>query len=124
CADLFHRQEASAEPAVAVLLAHVTSLASEATGQPGAVAALTRKAVVGHPETVKSLRWYGAALYRAGEYREAIRQLEAAVAAQKTGGEAIDWLFLSMANWQAGNRLQAKSWFEKAAHRSEASKNT
>ena len=55
----------------------------------------------------------GVARYRAGQYEEAIADLEKAAALRK-GGDSFDWLFLAMSHWQLGNKDEARKWYDKA----------
>jgi Flp pilus assembly protein TadD len=55
----------------------------------------------------------GVAQYRAGQWQAAIAALERSMALQN-GGDAIDWLFLAMANWQLGHKGEARKWYTKA----------
>lgn len=114
CTALLNGKSGTADPAT---VAHVASLAAGSTAKPGAIVALAREEAARHPTSAERLRWYGAALYRAGDDREAIRQLDGAVAARKTGGEAIDWLFLALAHRHAGERTEAGWCFEEAMQR-------
>jgi serine/threonine protein kinase/Flp pilus assembly protein TadD len=55
----------------------------------------------------------GAARYRNGDWKEAIDALTKSMDLNK-GGDGIDWFFLAMAHWQLGDKLQARSWYDKA----------
>jgi tetratricopeptide (TPR) repeat protein len=59
-----------------------------------------------------ALRAYGAALYRAGQYQEAVMNLEEATA--NLPPRAWDWLFLAMAHHCVGDEAKARADFEKA----------
>ncbi len=58
---------------------------------------------------------YGAALYRAGKYREAAAELHTAVT--KSGGQGSVWqqTFLAMAHHRLGHDKEARDWLIKAA---------
>ena len=57
----------------------------------------------------------GAALYRVGQYRDAIAQLHASIEVhEKKEGNATDWVFLAMAHARLGESEQAQIWLEKA----------
>jgi tetratricopeptide (TPR) repeat protein len=58
------------------------------------------------------LRALGAALYRSGKAKEAIKRLQEA--ASRKEPSASVWLFLAMANHQLGQRDEAQKWLEKA----------
>jgi tetratricopeptide (TPR) repeat protein len=58
------------------------------------------------------LKNLGAALYRAGRYRDAIQGLEEAI--QARGGEdPTDWPWLAMAHHRLGHRALARRWLER-----------
>ena len=41
----------------------------------------------------------------------------------RQGGDAFDWYFLAMAEWQRGNKEEARKWYDKAvAWRAEKAK--
>jgi serine/threonine protein kinase len=61
----------------------------------------------------------GVALYRAGEWNEAVKTLNRAIELRQ-GGNAIDWFFLAMANWQLGEKDQAREWYGRAVEWMEA----
>jgi Flp pilus assembly protein TadD len=56
----------------------------------------------------------GAAHYRAGNWAAAIEALNKSMELRQ-GGDAFDWYFLGMAEWQRGNKDEARKWYEKAA---------
>jgi tetratricopeptide (TPR) repeat protein len=56
----------------------------------------------------------GAVLYRAGEYRAAVAELNRAVALWGNGGRNFDWLFLAMAHQRLGETKEARKWLDKA----------
>ena len=61
-----------------------------------------------HPDRLNT---FGAALYRAGRFEEAIRRLEEAI--QVRGGEHPgDWPFLAMAHHRLGHGAEARRWLE------------
>jgi eukaryotic-like serine/threonine-protein kinase len=57
----------------------------------------------------------GAAYYRAGDWNAAIAALSDNRIHMRPVGDAIDWLFMAMANWQLGKRDVALGWYTKAA---------
>jgi tetratricopeptide (TPR) repeat protein len=73
---------------------------------------LARKGAERMPKDYPCARALGAALYRAGEGEEAVRQLEAAAALQKSSPST--WLFLAMAHEKCGRSDKAKEWLDKA----------
>jgi serine/threonine protein kinase/WD40 repeat protein len=59
------------------------------------------------------LNTFGALLYRAGRFEEAVRQLDRSVAAHGAGGTQYDALFLAMAHHRLGHAEEARSWLER-----------
>jgi eukaryotic-like serine/threonine-protein kinase len=55
----------------------------------------------------------GAALYRAGRFEEAVRQLDRSVEAHGAGGMPFDGLFLAMAYHRLGQAEQARDWLRR-----------
>jgi serine/threonine protein kinase/WD40 repeat protein len=72
---------------------------------------LARSVAAVRPEPNR-LNTLGAILFRAGQFEEAIRQLEQSVAAHGAGGTAYDAIFLAMAHHRLGNREQALRWLQ------------
>jgi tetratricopeptide (TPR) repeat protein len=92
------------------------SLALRKQGKLDEGAAECRSAIELDPElrTANYWRSLGAARYRAGKWKEATAALERSVELRQ-GGDAFDWLVLAMAEWQRGNKDDARRWYEKAA---------
>jgi WD40 repeat protein/tetratricopeptide (TPR) repeat protein len=66
------------------------------------------------PNHADRLNTFGAALYRAGRFEEAIGRLEKTIQARGGGhGAPIDWPFLAMAHHRLGHRDQAWHWLER-----------
>jgi serine/threonine protein kinase/Flp pilus assembly protein TadD len=55
----------------------------------------------------------GVALYRSGNWKEAIAALEKSVTL-RNGGDSFDWFFLAMTNRQLGEKDKARRWYDKA----------
>ena len=55
----------------------------------------------------------GMAQYRAGKSDEAIRSLERSIEL-RWGGDGAVYCYLAMANWQKGDKEQARKWYDKA----------
>jgi Flp pilus assembly protein TadD len=79
---------------------------------PAAVV-LARKAVEAPSAPGAHWNTLGVALYRAGEYREAVTVLEKAMSL-RNGGDAFDWFFLAMAHHHLGDAKQSRKYFEQA----------
>jgi superkiller protein 3 len=66
----------------------------------------------------------GVALYRNGEYQEAIAALEKSLALSKDQLVADNGLFIAMARWQLGEKESARQWFDKSVQWMEAHQQT
>jgi Flp pilus assembly protein TadD len=55
----------------------------------------------------------GAAHYGAGNWKESVTALEKSMELRK-GGDSFDWFFLAMAQWQLGEKDQARQWYDRA----------
>ena len=65
---------------------------------------------VGQRNTLNSL---GAALYRAGRFRDAIGRLEEGVKVRSGVEGPLDWPFLAMAHHRLGHRDEARRWLDR-----------
>jgi WD40 repeat protein len=93
-----------------------------ATGQvadPEAIVRLAEFAWKGLPEEQKrsALNTLGAALYRAGRFREAINRLEEGVRLGRRPADPLDWPFLAMAHHRLGHRDEARRWLDRLRNR-------
>ena len=75
---------------------------------------LARKAVAMTPGSAIYLNSLGVALYRNGQYGEAIATLERSLAAGKGQSDAFDLFFLAMARHRLGQIAQARADFDRA----------
>jgi tetratricopeptide (TPR) repeat protein/serine/threonine protein kinase len=80
---------------------------------PGKAVGLAEEAVRLAPRAGPFWNTLGVAHYRAGRWKEALASLEKAVELGR-GGDASDWFFLAMAQWQLGRKDDARQWYEKA----------
>jgi tetratricopeptide (TPR) repeat protein len=69
------------------------------------------------PSTAKersdALTTLGAALYRAGQFEEAIRRLDESIQVRDDGGDPEGFAFLALAHHHLGHRDQAERWLTK-----------
>ena len=49
-----------------------------------------------------------------GDWAAAVEALNKSMELRQ-GGDAFDWYFMAMAEWQRGNKDQARQWYDKAA---------
>jgi len=88
---------------------------------PARAIELARKAVARAPKAAAIWNTLGVAHYRAGAWDEAIEALSRSVELT-SGGSPADWLFLAMAQWQKGDKDQARQWYDKAVKGMEKNK--
>jgi serine/threonine protein kinase/predicted Zn-dependent protease len=81
---------------------------------PAEAVGLARKAAELQPTAANVWNTLGVALYRAGDYREAIAALEKAEELGRGREFGFNALFLAMARWQLGERDDARAWYERA----------
>ena len=115
CSDLLARFGRETNPFNANSATWSCVLAAEAVADREAPVRLAELAVKGATEEQKSLflNTLGAALYRVGRFREAIRRLEEGI--RKRGGESLpqDWTFLALAHHRLGHDAEAHFWLER-----------
>jgi tetratricopeptide (TPR) repeat protein len=87
----------------------------------GRAVRLAREAVELAPGGADCLRTLGVAHYRAGGGLAAVAALQKVVKL-RSGGDAQEWLFLAMAYWQAGDRKQARFWYDRSLRWMETNK--
>jgi tetratricopeptide (TPR) repeat protein len=81
---------------------------------PELAVALARRAIALAPGQPTVLNTLGVALYRAGQYTEAIAVLEQSLAAGKGRFDADDLIFLAMAHHRLNHRAEARDRFDRA----------
>ncbi|MCW5555259.1 MAG: serine/threonine protein kinase [Verrucomicrobiae bacterium] len=74
---------------------------------PALAVELAQKAVEANPQSTNHRNTLGVARYYAGDWTQAIADLEASVALGK-GGNSFDMFFLAMAHWQLGQADEAR----------------
>jgi tetratricopeptide (TPR) repeat protein len=89
--------------------------------EPKGLAAVAARALASDSAGVFSREAYGAALYRAGNYQEAVKQLQEAVRLQGLGGNNWSKLFLALAYQRLGLADKSREWFDKAKLGTQAS---
>jgi tetratricopeptide (TPR) repeat protein len=75
---------------------------------------LMRRVVALAPGVQETLNTLGVALYRAGQYAEAVSVLDRSRAAGKGEVDAYDLFFLAMAHHRLGHRHQARGYYDQA----------
>ncbi len=102
-----------ADPNVLNNLAWVlTSTPNEKMRDYAAAAQLARRAAeLGN--SFEAWNTLGVSLYYTGDWRGSIEALQQSVRLQGAG-QAMDWMFLAMANEKLGNSGEAKLWYERA----------
>ena len=69
---------------------------------------LAGQTVAARPDNYFSVRSWGAALYRAGRYAEAVKKFQRASELHPSGGEPVDFAFLAMAQFRCGDLQSAR----------------
>jgi superkiller protein 3 len=78
---------------------------------------LAQKAVELAPQSAEAWAALGWALHRGGNWKASIEALEKSIALETSpdGRNVPQWFFLAMANWQLGDRVAARKWYDQAA---------
>jgi tetratricopeptide (TPR) repeat protein len=120
CAEMLHRFGKADKPDDTHWAAWTCGLASDATSDWPQAVRLAEKAAKSDPKSVSYANTWGAVLYRAGRFDEALARLSEADALVKKPSEATGsspaytWFFLAMAHHRLGGRDEAKLWLDKA----------
>jgi WD40 repeat protein/tetratricopeptide (TPR) repeat protein len=101
------------DPEAAARMAWVCCLSPAGLTEFAVPLRLARRAAALDAKNYPFARAFGAALYRAGEYEAAVKQLEVARALRKEPSPAV-WLFLAMAHQRCGRPAEAREWLKKA----------
>ncbi len=103
------------DPEILNFLAWISVISPHAGGEAAHYVSLAEQALKKKPNHYAYLNTHGAALYRAGRYDEAIKQLQRAIRAHdQKQGIGIDWAILAMAYAKTLDAENAKLWLEKA----------
>jgi eukaryotic-like serine/threonine-protein kinase len=79
---------------------------------PARAVELARKAVALDLNYGDGWSTLGTAQYRAGDWKGAVATLTKALQLRK-GGDSFDYFFLAMADWQLGDKSDARQWYDK-----------
>lgn len=105
-----------ATPEAVRLAAWSCVMGPNSEASPDRVVKLAETLVAQNPKSRSDQTILGAALYRAGRFQEAVRQLDQAVAlpAEPFQPPEYTWFFLAMAHQRLGHGVEAKQWLDKA----------
>jgi serine/threonine protein kinase/Flp pilus assembly protein TadD len=107
-------RQSAENPAAAKALARFLAVYSlPGVSDPERAMTLARQAIDRSPRDGTSYGTLGMALYRAGQWPEAVTALNKAMALRS--GDGLDGFFLAMAHWRAGDKDKAALWYERAA---------
>jgi tetratricopeptide (TPR) repeat protein len=114
CAELLHDYGQTAKAGTADAVAFLCVLRPQAAKDPALVVELALKAVNSDPDNAGYRFTLGAALYRAGDFDAAVRELNLAVEKDREGGSVQAKLFLAMAHHQLKHPKAANDWYARA----------
>jgi tetratricopeptide (TPR) repeat protein len=114
CATILERFGKAPDAAVTNEAAWAAALGPEALPDLQPVLARARVAVGASPNDANRRKTLGALLYRAGQYKEAVTDLNEAVKQNARGGTWADSLFLAMAHHRLGQTDEARKWLDRA----------
>jgi tetratricopeptide (TPR) repeat protein len=114
CARLLRDFGQAADADTAEGVAFLCVLVPQAVDDPALVVQLARKAVNSDPDNGNYRETLGAALYRAGNFEAAVRELNLAVEKGRRGGSVEAKLFLAMAHHQLNHPRAANDWYARA----------
>jgi eukaryotic-like serine/threonine-protein kinase len=115
CAELLHDFGQTADADTADGVAFLCVLCPQAVKDPALSVQLARKAVDSDPDNLNYRETLGAALYRAGDFDAAVRELKFVVEKDRKGGSVEAELLLAMAHHQLKHPKAVKDWYAKAA---------
>jgi tetratricopeptide (TPR) repeat protein len=111
--DLLRKYGDITEAEASNALAYLCVLAPDAGQDVGKVVDISRRDVAASPGDYAFRNTLGAALYRAGDFNQSIREFQEAIKLHGKGGGHSDWLFLSMACRRLGRDDEARRWLQK-----------
>jgi tetratricopeptide (TPR) repeat protein len=114
CAMILERVGKATDARVANQAAWAAALGPEALPDLKPAVGLARVAVKASPGDASIRNTLGAILYRAGQYREAVTELNEAVRLNPQGGTWADFLFLALAHQRVGQPEAARQALERA----------
>jgi tetratricopeptide (TPR) repeat protein len=114
CSELLHDFGQTADADIAHSVAFVCVLGPQAVKDPALLVRLARKAVNSDPDNWLYRFTLGTALYRAGDFDAAVRELNRAVEKHRRGGSVEAKLFLAMAHHRLKHPKAAKDWYARA----------
>jgi Flp pilus assembly protein TadD len=97
-------------------LAWTLAIAPAPWCDPKRAVELAKKAAEIRPDIDYVWNTLGVAFQSNGEWKEAITALNQAIKLRGEG-RCVDYFPLAMANWQLGEKNQARSWFDKGVQR-------
>jgi serine/threonine protein kinase/tetratricopeptide (TPR) repeat protein len=90
--------------------------ANPANRDPALAVELAKLAVKREPKQGMWWNTFGAAQYRAKDWKAAIEALEKSMEL-RNGGDSFDWFFVAMTHWQLGEKAKARQWLDRAVER-------
>jgi tRNA A-37 threonylcarbamoyl transferase component Bud32/tetratricopeptide (TPR) repeat protein len=114
CAALVKHFGKDQEAAVANTVSRTCALGPGALPDLKPAVALARYAVKWGPENANYRSTLGAILYRAGQAKEAVAELNESIRLSDQGGTWADFLFLAMAHKRLGDAREAEKWLGRA----------
>jgi tetratricopeptide (TPR) repeat protein len=113
--DMLARFGTATDPRLCNSVAWSCVLAADAVADVEVPVRLAKLAVNGAPDDEQPmyLNTLGAALYRAGRFEDAIRQLVEGMQRRNGVSYPQDWVFLALAHHRLGHREQALHWLQK-----------
>jgi serine/threonine protein kinase/WD40 repeat protein/tetratricopeptide (TPR) repeat protein len=119
CAEMARRFGPTEDPDAAFWLAWAGAIGPDALADHALLVRWAEEALAPAAKSFDNLNTLGAALYRAGRFKEALQRLEEAHAAYNPGARlrqpiVYNWLFQAMAQHALGHGKEAGEWLQKA----------